>query len=294
MFSTDSLQEEEKVAKRMRRIYRAKNGVVECTEFWAADSAQPRRGKAKASTLRKQEQNRNQAIHILARKLNDNFRQGDLLFTLTYDNAAFRELRSRAYAGLAKGSRETKEIKRNAILFEAEKEGKLLIRRLRENGAKGCKYVLLGSDMDGGTGDEARVHLHLIFSGEAWEMQDRVLRFRQEDGGRRAMEELWGRGAVDYEFMRSGSYNKLAAYLIRQTRDIPNHKRYVCSRNLDAVEFEEIELGPNDEPIKAPAGAKVEEYQHDPTNPYGMVYMRYVLPQQAEKPKGKRRKGGAP
>ena len=276
----------------MRRIYRAKNGVVDGSDYWVSDSAQPRRGKAKASTIRKQEANRNQAVHILARKLNNNFQQGDLFFTLTYSDRAFRDLRSRAYANLPKGSREKKGVKRDAILFEAEKDGKLLIRRIRENGARDCKYVLVGSDMDGDTKDETRVHLHLILSGEAFELRDRALAMRPEAGGRN-MEELWGRGAVDYEFLRGGSYAKLAAYLLRQTRDIKNHKKYVCSRNLEAIEFEEIELPRDAEPLRAPAGAQVEEYQNDPTNPYGMVYIRYVEPPAPEKKANRRkRKGG--
>lgn len=279
------------MAKRMRRLYRAKNGVVDGSDFWISDSAQPRRGKAKASTARKQEANRNQAVHILARKLNNNFRQGDLFFTLTYSDRDFRDLRSRAYAGLPKGSREKKEIKRDAILFEAEKDGKLLIRRIREIGAKNCKYVLVGSDMDGDTKDEARVHLHLILSGEAFQLRDRALAMRPESGGR-TMEELWGRGKIDYEFLRGGSYNRLAAYLIRQTRDIKNHKKYVCSRNLEAIEYEEYELEPDHEPLRAPAGAQVEEYQNDPTNPHGMVYIRYIEPAAPEKKtSGRKRKG---
>lgn len=284
-------QEGKKVAKRMRRTYRTRNGVVEVTDFWARDSAQPRRGKAKASNFRKQEANRNQAVHILARKLNNNFQQGDLFFTLTYSERAFRDIRSRAYASLPKGSREKKAVKRDAILFEAEKDGKLLVRRIRENGARDCKYVLVGSDMDGRSGDETRVHLHLILSGEAFEFRDRELTMRAVTGGR-TMEELWGRGAVDYEFLRGGSYASMAAYLIRQTRDIKNHKRYVCSRNLEAVEFEETELDRDAEPMKAPAGAKVEEYQHDPTNPYGMVYLRYIEPSEPEKKSRSKRKGG--
>lgn len=260
----------------MRRIYRAKNGVVDGSDFWIADSAQPRRRKTGTSSPRKQEANRNQAVHILARKLNNNFSQGDLFFTLTYSGSGWIDLRSRAYRQFENLRKAKKEEKRDAILFEAEKDGKLLLRRLREAGLKDFKYVILGSDMDGTTGNEARVHLHLVISGEGWQLVDKKLTLRGDDG--RSMDELWGHGAVEYEFLRGGSYNKLAAYLLRQTRDIKNHKKYVCSRNLEAIEYEEFEIGPNEAPLRAPAGATVEEYQNDPTNPYGMVYIRYVEP----------------
>ena len=257
----------------MRRIYRARNGVVDGSDFWISDTAQPRKGKAKASTARKQEANRNQAAHIFARKLNNNFSQGDLFLTLTWTDREWRKLRGTAYKTLRRGSRAKDEEKRNAILFAAEREGKLFIRRVREAGAADCKYAILASDMDGRTGDPARVHVHVIISGEEASQIGKVLRLCGKP-----LDKLWSFGSVDYEFLRGGSYSALAAYLIRQTRDIRNHKRYACSRNMEACEFEEIELGPDAQTIQAPAGAKVEEYQNDPTNPYGMVYIRYIEP----------------
>lgn len=275
------------MAKRMRRIYRAKNGVVDGSDFWVSDSALPRRGKSNASSIKKQEANRNQAAHILARKLNNNFSQGDLFLTLTWENKTWRQLRSNAYKTLEKGSKEKAEVKRDALLFEAEKEGKLFIRRVREAGAKSCKYVVMASDMDGDTKDPVRVHVHVVISGEQVTQEKKQLRICG-----RTLDELWTYGNADYEFLRGGSYSKLAYYLIKQTRDIKNHKRYACSRNLEPVEFEDIELGPDAAPIQAPAGAQVEEYQHDPTNRYGLVYIRYVEPQETSKGerRGRRRK----
>ena len=82
--------------KIMERIYRAKNGVVERTRFYVGDTAQPRTGKKNASTPRKQEANKNRAAHVLGRILNNNFSQGDLAIELTFDNKAFRALRSAA------------------------------------------------------------------------------------------------------------------------------------------------------------------------------------------------------
>lgn len=272
------------MAKRMRRIYRAKNGVVDGCDYWCSDFTKPRRGKSQSSSPRKQEANRNQAVHILARKLNNNFTQGDLFLTLTWSDRSWRALRHDAYQAMDNYKRAKKEQKRDALLLQAEKEGKLLIRRLREAGAKDLKYSLVPSDMDGDTKEEARVHLHLVISGEHCAVVKKQMTFLGKD-----FAEFWPFGEVEYEFLRGGSYAALAAYLLRQTRDIPNRKRYTCSRNFDPIEYEEIELDRNAEPLTAPEGAEVEEYQHDPTNPYGMVYIRYIEP---ERPATKTRRRG--
>ena len=253
----------------MERIYRAKNGVEEAVRFYVSEQAQPRTGKRNASTPRKQEQNKNQAAHMLGRILNNNFEQGDLFLSPGYSGKAFRELRKRAYDKLPKNAK--KEEKRNAILAEAEKDGKLFLRRLREAGAKDLRYVLVAADMDGRTGKETQVHLHIVVSGDQF-----VLKNKQITLNGRTLTEIWGRAAsVEYEFLRAGSYNALAAYLIRQCRTIPNRKKYSCSRNLERIEPEEYEVAvtPEDD-IRVPKGAQIEERIGGPA----MQYVRYVRP----------------
>lgn len=273
--------------KCMERIYRAANGVVEMTRFWVSDQATPRTGKKNASTPRKQEANKNQAIHVLGRILNHNFSQGDLFLSPGYDAAAFRELRRRAYASLPKYAK--REAKRDAILAEAEKDGKLFLRRLREAGAKNLRYVLVASDLDGSTGEEVNAHLHIVISGDQFELKNKQLTL-----GGRTLPEIWGRaGSVEYEFLRGGSYGKLAAYLLRQTRAIPNRKKYSCSRNLARIEPEEydVNLTPADD-FTPPAGATVEEWQRDPATNRAMQYIRYV-PEEGNRQQaiGNRRRG---
>lgn len=272
------------MGKKMRRTYTASNGVTEVTEFFVSDTARVRSSKSQPSTPRKQEANKNQAAHQLGRILNENFTQNDLRLDLSFDNRTFRQLRAEAYAKIPKGSKEKKEIKRNAILFQAEQETKNLIRRLRGIGMKDFRYFYAASDMNGRTGEEARVHVHMVISGDQLRLEGKELTVMG-----RKMDEIWGRGDVEYEFLRAGSYNALAAYMIRQTRDIKNHKRYTCSKNMRKVEYTEEEIPVNAAPYSAPAGAQVEEYQHDPTNPYGMVYMRYIAP---PKPQPKKKRGG--
>ena len=254
----------------MERVYRARNGVEERTRFWVSDQARPRTGR-KASTPRKQEANRHQAIHVLGRLLNNNFEQGDLFLSPGYDSRAFRELRRRAYAGLKKSAKP--EEKRNAILAEAEKDGRNFIRRLREDGARDLRYVLVPSDVNPDTGDPVQVHLHIVVSGDQFQLVNKALTLQG-----RTLVELWGRSqSVEYEFLRGGSYNKLAAYLIRNTRDIKDRKRYTTSRNLERIVPEEYETTESPaEDFRIPAGATVEEWQRDPAINRAMQYVRYM------------------
>ena len=293
--------------KTMERIYRARNGVVERTRFYVSDTAQPRTGKRNASTPRKQEANKNRAVHVLGRILNHNFSQGDLAIELTFDNRSFRALRSAAYGKLAKGSKEKKEIKRDAIWDAAKKEGEAFIRRLRKAGASELRYVMVPSDMDGTTGEEVRVHLHLVISGECFVLENKQLRLRgtgdkeggahcaplQEDG--QSLEKIWGKGIVLYEFLRGGSYNKLAAYLLRQTRELANRKKYTCSRNLEQIEPEEYITNQTPaEDFPTPKGYRQEEWQGGDSDRRSMQYARYV-PEPGNQPekRPRRRKGGS-
>ncbi len=271
--------------KIMERIYRARNGVVERTRFYVGETAQPRTGKRNASTPRKQEANKNRAIHILGRLLNNNFSQGDLAIELTFDGSSFRSLRSAAYGKLARGSKEKKEIKRDALWDAAKKEGESFIRRLRKAGASELRYVMVPSDMDGTTGEEVRVHLHLVISGECFVLRDKKLTL-----GDLSLEEIWGKGIVLYEFLRGGSYNKLAAYLLRQTRELANRKKYTCSRNLEQIEPEEFLTNETpSEDFPTPRGYRREEWQGGDSERRSMQYARYV-PEPGTVTAGRRRK----
>lgn len=272
----------------MERIYRARNGVVERTRFYVGDTAQPRTGKRNACSPRKQEANKNRAAHVLGRTLNNNFSQGDLSIELTFDEKHFKKLRSAAYSTLAKGSKAKKEAKRDAIWNMAKREGEAFIRRLRKAGASDLRYVMVPSDMDGSTGKDARIHLHLVISGESAVVENKQLRI-----GDSTLDQIWGKGIVSYEFLRGGSYNALAAYLIRQTREIKNRKKYTCSRNLEQIEPEEFITTetPSDD-FKTPTGYRREEWQGGDSDRRSMQYARYV-PEPGTKPApGRRRKGG--
>ena len=272
--------------KIMERIYRARNGVVERTRFYVGDTAQPRTGKKKASSPRKQEANKNRAVHVLGRILNHNFSQGDLAIELTFDNRSFRALRSTAYGKLAKGAKEKKEIKQDAIWNEANKEAEAFIRRLRKEAGQDLRYVKLTSDMDGTTGEDTRVHIHMVLSGDGAKIENKKLTL-----GGLSLEEIWGKGIVLYEFLRGGSYNKLAAYFLRQARERKNRKKYTCSRNLEQIEPEEYVTSESpSEDFPTPKGYRREEWQGGDSDRRSMQYARYV-PEPGTVPPKRRTKG---
>lgn len=264
----------------MRRIYKARNGVTEVTQFVVPGSAKPRTGKKNASSERKQEQNRNSAAHILGRILNNNFEQGDLFLSPSYDDKAYRGLKRRALAKLPK--RHTHEDTRNAILAEVDADATNFIRRIKAAGAKSIKYVIVPSDMDGTTGKETRAHIHIIINANHFLMKDKKLTLNGK-----TLEDLWGNSSsVEYEFLRAGSYNKLAAYLIRQTRNIQNRKKYRASRNLEKIvpeEFEVLSIYAADEiPVQGDATIEERQFREETS----MQYVRYI-----PKPKPKKTGG---
>lgn len=107
----------------------------------------------------------------------------------------------------------------------AEHELQLMIRRVKRELDKlglPLRYVAVISDMDGDTGETVRVHHHLVV--------DRAVRD--------VFVEKWaGLGGVDWKPLSPQmDYTPLASYLIRQVRRVPDHKKYISSRNLLRVE----------------------------------------------------------
>ena len=148
---------------------------------------------------------------------------------------------------------------------------------------------MVPSDMDGSTGREVRAHIHLVISGECFTLLEKKLTI-----GGQTLEQIWGKGIVLYEFLRGGSYNRLAAYLLRQTREIQNRKKYTCSRNLEQIEPEEYitTKSPSDD-FPTPKNYRREEWQGGEGPRRSMQYARYV-PEPGHEPSNKmpKRKGG--
>ena len=206
--------------KIMERIYRCKNGVTERTRYLVGDNARPR-GKRKGGTSpRKQEQNFNSAIRKLARLLNCNCTpEGGLLVTLRFSGAGLEAIRSAAG--------DDKDKLRDA----AEHQAMLWLRRLRrKNKAAMPFYVVAASDMDGETGEERRVHVHVCLQTDgsiSWEQ----------------MRTGWRLGTTDIRSLRDqDDYTPIASYMLRQVRRVPDRKKYKVSREAIQPTTEEKEI----------------------------------------------------
>lgn len=150
----------------------------------------------------------------------------------------------------------------------AEKEGKLYWRRLKRKLGKDIKVVLVTSDMDGDTGEIARVHCHIVLQAEkdvSWDM----------------LRELWPNGTVDIKQLKQqADYSKLAAYLMRQVRHQPDKKKYAASRGMVMPQTEEREIAFMSE-IKTPPGAQVFERRY--ADDESSQYVRYLPKKKGKK-----------
>lgn len=251
----------------MERLYSARNGIIEKTRFFVSESAKPRKSAKSRNTLRKQEANRNHAIKSLARVLNNNFTSAAYLVSLTFDD-------DHLYNLLQSLSPEVID-RHAAVLAALDKAARNFIRRLRRSGAKDLAYVIVSSDMDGDTKNDARPHIHMIIMTE---QLGKVNEKIQVAG--KTLEELWKEGKlVVSRRLDSGDYSPLARYLLAQTRDIPNRKSYICSRNLERIIPDEYitDQYPN-QPFEIPAGATILEWLRGGTNDESalMQYIRYI------------------
>lgn len=229
--------------------------VVERSKVWIRSEQPVRRHKVKGSTkASKADSNARQAVKVFARLLNANFGvETSLLVKLSYDNEHLPE-----------GLEATRKDSANFL--------RRLKRKLKACGVSNIKTVTVCSDLDGETGEIVREHVHLVITA-------RGIRFDDETGwcvGGEPMEAIWGRGGVWAENVRQGSdLTPLAVYLLRQTRRIPDAKKYTCSRNMTKPTVIEEEVRTGGE-LRAPKGAVVREKAYVPEA--GINYIRYVKP----------------
>lgn len=276
--------------KWMERKYVASNGVVERTRFLVGRSAKPRKKKEGVSSERKQEANRNSAVHQLGRLMNNNFGPADYFLTLEYSPKERKAFQDAALAGLQK--KHTGEDTKNAVMKAARDDAMEFIRRLRRICKKAgveLRFILVTSDRDRTGKKWAGVHHHLLISGDAVKIVDKALTV---DG--RSLESIWGHaGTTGWEGCRAGDMTKLAAYLIKQVREIKNWKKWTTSRNLVKIVPEEYEVGPGTDPtaeIKVPAGATVQERLHFGEQS-SCQYVRYIPAPKQPKRGGHKREG---
>lgn len=246
------------------RTYEA-GAVGEKTKFFVPGARpEKRNAKKERDAAKKEAQNEYAAIKNAARIINANFGAGDWLIGLDYDKESYARLERCAAEHPEKDGMD-------AMREAAEHELRLCMRRVkRELGKAGEQLRLFAvtSDMDGDTGEAVRLHHHIIVNAEA---KDAFLA-------------KWGRGGVDFEPLREQiDYYRLAEYLLRQVRRVPNAKKSLTSRNLirpepkDRIALSEAEL-------RVPKGGKL--LHRSEYSPGQAQYIRYMLPREKWKRPG--------
>ena len=256
------------------RTYEA-GDVGEKTKFFVP-GARPTRSKRRLrDAARKQAQNEYSAEKALARLLNANFTEGDLLLGLDYSDEGIARLE--AWASSRGLPMETEEQQMDAMRAAADHELQLVIRRVKrelDKAGVSLRYVAVTSDMDGDTGETVRVHHHLVVDRAA----------------RDAFAEKWaGMGGVDWKPLSPQvDYTPLASYLIRQVRRVPDKKKFVSSRNLVRVQPKD-RIAMSEAEVRVPKGGVL--LFREAYHPGLSQYIRYILPPERRKrPPGPARK----
>ena len=206
-----------------------------------------------ASSEKKQENNRQQAILALARTLNCNYSHGDGYLTLSFTDDALA-----ACGGTLAGAKKAARKFLGRVAYRMKKHGKVL------------KWVMVPSERDGETGELVRVHVHVVISGHGLRLEDGVFWLYGEK-----LEDVWGNGTVDVQILRrQKDYYPLARYLILQARGAADEKKYSVSRNMVKPKVEHLYTW-SPSPLRVPPGAStLPGTRYDPET--GVNFVRYI------------------
>lgn len=255
------------------RTYQA-GPVGEKIRFWVPGKRPEGRGAIKKDRrLKKAAQHTADAIKSLARDLNENFREGDLLIGLDYSDRALQDLRDKIPGFYVM----TEEEQLEAEWLAARHELQLFVLRLQRHAKKQGIQVRYGgavtSDLDEATGETVRVHHHVVVNRECREL----------------LLSCWGKGGVDYEPLSAQpDYTPIAAYLLQQVRHVEDAKTYTSSRNLRRPEPRD-KISRGDTVLRAPRGALLLDAGRNV--PGQVQYVRYVIPDAAAQGEEILRKG---
>lgn len=228
--------------------------------------------------IRKQEQNEYASQKAAARLLNENFHAGDLLMGLDYSPKGMGRVQKRARRMLGATEYSTEEEKEAAWIDAqydaAEKElenGLRRVKRILQAQGIELKAFYITSDMDGDTGEQVRLHHHLVVNKEA------------KDAFLAAWEEK-GMGGVSYSPLRENQQDRteIAAYFLRQVRRRKDHKKFRATRNLVRV-MPKDKIALTDAELRVPAGGKLIYRQGGYSGQ--AQYIRYIVPQKEPKSK---------
>ena len=145
--------------------------VIEKSKFWAPAGTRVRGGRVKGNTsAAKRDQNARQAVRMVARILNCNFHHGDLYVTAKFDDGHLAEIGG-----------DYKTLTRLLGNFT-----KRLKRHLRRQGVE-LKWLAVPSEKDGETGEEKRLHVHMVITGAGITWRDGAWYV-----GDAPLDDLWG------------------------------------------------------------------------------------------------------
>ena len=132
------------------------------------------------------------------------------------------------------------------------------------------RWVLAPSQIDGETGELVRPHVHIIISGDAFALRNKRLYLGEE-----LVDDIWGLGCVDVQFLRhQQDYKPLADYIVNQSRGVPDEKKWTCSRNMKkpVIRREIVASGAQ---LRVPPGAlELPGTRYDPEK--GQNFVRYI------------------
>lgn len=229
-------------------------GVVERSKCKITSRPAKRGGRIRGNSSEKKLMgNKAHAILQLARIFNCNMTAGDLWLTATFDEESLEKV-----GGTYEG---------------AKKAGKnfidRMVYRLKKMGIT-CRWVLAPSEIDGETGEVVRPHVHIVITGEGFRMQDRQLMLGEE-----LVENIWGNGTVDVQFLRhQKDYYPLAAYIVNQSRGVPDEKKYTCSRNMKKPIIRREIVTSGGQLRVPPGGTELPGTKYDPEK--GQNFVRYI------------------
>lgn len=258
------------------------SGIIgEKTKFWVQGERPNGKSRRKEKQdIRKQEQNEYSALKRMARLANANFREGDLILGLDYSDAGIQKITSWAkqkyqdFNDLSEG--EQQDLIMEAAWHEAELCLRRVAREMKKDGTE-LRYILVTSDMDGDTGEQKRVHHHLLV----------------EAGCQQVFVKKWEKlGKVNWKkISKQADYTPIAEYFLRQVRRIPDAKKFRSSRNLVRPQPKDRAVM-TDAELRVPKGGKLlfrQEYKSW-GSAYQPQYIRYIIPEDKRKPAAQRRR----
>ena len=240
------------------RTYKA-GRIGEKIKYWVPGQKPTRSQRRIKADIRKQQQNENDATKRVARIINENYQSGDAFDALTYSDENYIRL----LEGIPEGLDE--EARRDYIYRQAEHELDLFLRRCRYACKKvgvELKYFAITSDMDGETGEPARIHHHILVSKAV----------------KKIIRPIWQNGIIEKNSIwEEEDHFGLAKYLMDQVRRIPDAKKYKRSRNMVIPEPKDrVALGGKE--VQPPRGAEI--IYRGTFLPGRPQYIRYILPKE--------------